>query len=209
MEKIFKQTKEKIEGFIFGRKSVNELLEKEYKADLSFNKKIFLPSIFFLLLSIVGLLNIDISNVEVIKDEVMASLIAILMLILFCSLIFSLLSAFFYYKFMFFNKVKYFEYFEEVVKIREIKRKDLSLKELEELKPLFHEIKEKLSEMEFVALMKIAEIKSGEILGNAYYFYYIINNYEDLIVEVKQHNENKDFFKKKLFSLFDHKENQS
>lgn len=87
------------------------------------------------------------------------------------------------------------------IKTKKLKETILSLKELEEISPLVTKIKENLSEEEFFNIMKEVEMKTKEKLGSAYYFLYLIDNYDELVNEIKEIPQRDINFKTQLSAL--------
>lgn len=198
MENVLKQSKEKIEKFAFGKDGENGLYQKAYKESSDYAKKVSLISgtVFFILI-IVSLMiktfELDVNEIVLFMSIMIHIFIFITSIVFLTHLSIFIIGLFLKEKVYILNKNK--------IKINKLKEKELSLQELIDIKPLIVKMKENLSKQEFFELMKITEMKTSETFGNAYYFFYLIENYEEMLEMVKERQKYDESLNLKLDSF--------
>lgn len=204
MENILKQSKEKVEEFVFGKDGVNGLYEKKYK---KIHKEMIIMSLALSPLFFGSLIVLIIAKTSGFKDYNETLIVAEALMMFFLSSAFFILSASSAILGSF-SLEKAYRIDKYEIKTKKLRETPLSLKVLNEMTPLMGKIQEKLPEEEFIELMEIAEIETGEKLGNAYYFLYLIENYDELLSKVRERKEDGKNLQKKLSALRDfNKEN--
>lgn len=199
MKNLLKETKEKIEKFVFKKESVEKLYHKECDEATKDMVKICLFSGLFFVPSFIGL--------EIFKKTSEPNIImAGLGVIAFISS-FSFISSLVVCIFELFKKGSAYTIKKEDVEIEKLRETGLSLQELEEIKPLLNKIKDSLSEEVFFDFMKMVETRSNEKYGNAYYFIYLIDNYDEIIENVNREQKGNEVLKTQLSSFLNTNKN--
>lgn len=205
MKDLLDNSRKEIEKIVFEKEDLNELVENEHKKEKKETIKILFISSFIFLLSTIGMREIMatvISHDNMIIKFVLSTVVLVSILI---SCVFFLLS--------FVNVIYYLFTKEESdklerqiavseIKIEKLMKKNLNLEELSKLNPLLMKMKESLSEKELFDLMRTVEIRTNKQLGNAYYFFYLIKNYDDLVSEIKKQQKYDEDFQKQISCFF-------
>lgn len=89
--------------------------------------------------------------------------------------------------------------------ISELKNSTLSFEQIKSLDSSVLLIKNNLKESEFEELLFKVEKKSGEEIGNAYFYYVLFSNYDDIISEIKSEKKQKEMIIKKSNMLIGEK----
>lgn len=76
--------------------------------------------------------------------------------------------------------------------INELKDKTLNVDQIKSFESTISLIKNNLKNSEFEELLFKAEKKSGKEIGNAYFYYFLFLNYDDMIKEIKEEKKQKE-----------------